>query len=354
VNVLLLTPSIGLGGGIERYVSTLEGAFHRRGIPLTRLAVTTPDEGPTLRRKLALVRGARAQLKAASSPTQVLVAHPSLLPVVALLRRLPSYAGCTVIVHGSEAWGREIPLWKVIARQSDVRVVGVSNFTAGVLVRTCRALVLTPGLSEDWFRTLATARQVASETIEIVSVFRLESWRDKGLATLLEAVRRLDDPRVHVTICGSGRVSPELQAVMDGEPRCELVIGAADADLASRLASAYVVVLASRTGTGAQATGEGFGMTLLEAQVAGTPIIAPAFGGSGDAFQPGVTGVSPTDQSAGALAAQLARLIADRDLRDRMARSAADWARTRFEPQHYAERVVEVLLGECLMTTPGR
>ena len=47
--------------------------------------------------------------------------------------------------------------------------------------------------------------------------------------------------------------------------------------------------------------GEGFGLVLLEAQAAGTPVIATAYGGSHEACIEGVTGVAPADESAEAL-----------------------------------------------------
>ena len=42
-------------------------------------------------------------------------------------------------------------------RGAGVRVVACSNFTAGALLRDCRATVLLPALSREWFDTLAAA-----------------------------------------------------------------------------------------------------------------------------------------------------------------------------------------------------
>ena len=42
-------------------------------------------------------------------------------------------------------------------RGAGVRVVACSNFTAGALMRDCRATVLLPALSQEWFKTLAAA-----------------------------------------------------------------------------------------------------------------------------------------------------------------------------------------------------
>ena len=45
--VLLLTPSRGLGGGIERYVETLEWAFAREGVDYSRVDLSNPGAPAT-------------------------------------------------------------------------------------------------------------------------------------------------------------------------------------------------------------------------------------------------------------------------------------------------------------------
>ena len=44
--VLLLSPSRGLGGGIERYVATLEWAFAAEGVECQRLDLSGPGPAP--------------------------------------------------------------------------------------------------------------------------------------------------------------------------------------------------------------------------------------------------------------------------------------------------------------------
>ena len=79
--------------------------------------------------------------------------------------------------------------------------------------------------------------------------------------------------------------------------------GLTDHDLAAQFAASDLFVLASRTRSGRRPCGEGFGLVLLEAQVAGTAVVGPAHGGSPDAYLDGVTGATPRDESAAALAA---------------------------------------------------
>jgi glycosyltransferase involved in cell wall biosynthesis len=83
---------------------------------------------------------------------------------------------------------------------------------------------------------------------------------------------------------------------------------------------------------------------LLEAQVAGTPVVGPAFGGSSDAYIENVTGVAPIDESAGALANVLNDLLEDPQRLEQMSRRATEWAREAFAPERYAQLAVAKLL----------
>jgi glycosyltransferase involved in cell wall biosynthesis len=102
--------------------------------------------------------------------------------------------------------------------------------------------------------------------------------------------------------------------------------------------------LATRTSHGRHASGEGFGLVLLEAQAAGTAVIAPAHGGSSDAYVEGVTGVAPTDETAEALARVLDELLGNPARLAWMGKRAADWARESFAPERYAQLAARRLL----------
>ena len=68
--VLLLTPSRGLGGGIERYVETLEWAFARQGVPYERIDLDRP--GPAAQARMMIQ--ARKLLRASPPPSREM--HP--------------------------------------------------------------------------------------------------------------------------------------------------------------------------------------------------------------------------------------------------------------------------------------
>jgi phosphatidylinositol alpha-1,6-mannosyltransferase len=346
-SVLLLSPSSGRGGGIERYVETLEWAFATRSVTCKRIDLDRP--GPAGHWRLLGQASAREQGE--RGPVRVVAAHRALLPVALALQRRRAVAGISVVCHGSDVWGSgPRPRWwleKHAMHGRHVRVVSVSDFTAGAVGVGCHATVLTPGLSRPWFDQLRAAAARAARPaaqLRLVTAFRLADWRDKGLPELLTAIRLLDQPEISLTICGSGAAPPPLVALTRSAPWCQVKSGLADIALADELAGADLFVLATRTRSGRSPSGEGFGLVLLEAQVAGTAVVAPASGGSRDAYLEGVTGVAPVDEGARALAGTLRDMLADRDRLARMGRAAGDWARVRYDPDLYAAQAISRLL----------
>lgn len=343
---LLLAPSRGQGGGIERYVQAIECAFASQGIDFCR--VDLHGSGPTAHARM--LAESRKQLCTGESAARLIVAHRALLPIASLISR--KHPGCAIslLCHGIEVWGewRQASrlLENYLMRRPGLRVVAVSSFTAGVLSRDCQATILPPGLSNEWFNMLqdASAAPRRNAGTHLVTAFRLADWRDKGLPELLQAVAGLRIPEVRVTVCGAGEPSVELRELVQEHSWCTLRSELSDKELAREFATADLCVLATRTRLGRRAYGEGFGLVLIEAQVAGTPVVAPAYGGSHDAFIDGVTGVAPADESAISLARTLDPLLRDRERLAQMGKCAAEWARESFSPERYAPLAVAKLL----------
>ena len=349
--VLLLTPSRGLGGGIERYVETLEWAFAQREVEYARVDLHSQDRAGRASAHVRTLVHCRSQLRASMVPTQLVVAHRALLPIASLLAREQHVRGLSVICHGTDVWGARPRLRRAfethLMRTPGVRVIAVSSFTAGALAETCPAAILPPGLSRDWFRSLIHASEgppEPGEGVELLTAFRLEGWVGKGLPQLLRAVAALGRPDIHLTVCGSGEPPPELRSLVLKHPFCRLLPNLTDDELADQLAAADLFVLATRTKGGRNPSGEGFGLVLLEAQVAGTPVVGPAAGGSADAYVDQITGVAPADETSESLARILNELLKDPSRLAQMGRRAAEWARGSFAPEHYASRVAERLL----------
>jgi phosphatidyl-myo-inositol dimannoside synthase len=344
---LLLAPSGEQGGGIERYMQTIEWALAAEGVEYRRHDLAAPGLAAHAR----LLAETRAWLAANRQPVRLIVAHRALLPVAWLLARRRPDCGISLICHGMEVWGAGPRLRRMIEsplmRRPEVRVAAVSNFTAGVLASKCRSVVLPPGVSEHWYDTLVQATNAATRTgrdVQLVTAFRLAAWRDKGLAQLLEAVEMLGRSDLRVRICGTGDPPAALLQLVERYRCCTLLRDLSDNELAHELAVADICVLATRTRCGRNAHGEGFGLVLLEAQIAGTAVVAPAHGGPQEAFVNGLTGLSPVDESASSLAAVLGDLLHEPGLVTQMGKQAGEWARETYAPEMYARRAVAALL----------
>jgi glycosyltransferase involved in cell wall biosynthesis len=91
--------------------------------------------------------------------------------------------------------------------------------------------------------------------------------------------------------------------------------------------------------------GEGFGIVLTEAALAGLTVVAPANDGSRDAILPGITGLRPADQSMDALATTLRWIANHRTESELIGRNARVWANRAFDPNAYPPKVSSLLWG---------
>jgi len=83
---------------------------------------------------------------------------------------------------------------------------------------------------------------------------------------------------------------------------------------------------------------ESFGMVALEGMACGTPVVASQVGGLAFLVQDGVTGFVVPDGDPRALSERLTRLLTEPDLRERLGRQAAQYAR-----QYAWENIVDRL-----------
>jgi glycosyltransferase involved in cell wall biosynthesis len=103
-----------------------------------------------------------------------------------------------------------------------------------------------------------------------------EIVRHKRLEVALEAARRARAP---IRVAGSG---PDQMALMEAYPEAEFLGRVSDEDLAGLYASARALIVPST---------EEFGITAVEAQAAGRPVIAAAAGGALETVLNGSTGL---------------------------------------------------------------
>ncbi len=165
----------------------------------------------------------------------------------------------------------------------------------------------------------------------------------KGLAVLLAALIELP-PDVRVWVASDGPETARLKARSAGDPRIEWLGRLSDAEKAARLRGASVFCAPSLGG-------ESFGVVLLEAMAAGTPIVASDLPGYRNVARPHEDAVLVPPGDAGELAAALRRVLRDDALAARL-RAAGEARAATFS----MDRLAELYLGfyERVRASTGR
>jgi glycosyltransferase involved in cell wall biosynthesis len=146
------------------------------------------------------------------------------------------------------------------------------------------SVVVHPPVETERFRlgSPGTSLLVVSEVV-----------RHKRVHVALEGARRAGLP---IQVVGTG---PDLAALSQAYPEAEFLGRMSDADLVGLYADAFAVVVPSR---------EEFGITAVEAQAAGRPVVAAAAGGALETVVDGETGCLATLDDADSFAAAMRRV----------------------------------------------
>lgn len=348
--VVVVTPSAGLGGGIERYATTMVHALESHDVNVVVHSLAAPGRPATMSRKCAFALRIWVSCLMASEDFHLVLAHPDLLPAALTARLAPRCRTVSVICHGTDIWQGSNMTARALLRLLRARVFGVSGFSAGAVLGWAPAGVLPPGLDPAWFNTLhdasvAWSGQYNAGQLSILTTFRLSQWESKGLPEIIEALQSLQSTtKVTLQIAGQGSPSPRMRALLRPLDWVTIHQDLTDRELARLYAEADLFVLATRLRTKPPASGEGFGLVLAEAQVAGTPVIAPARGGSWDAFWPGVTGLAPVGETAADLADAVRTLLDDPEVLKQMGESCRTWASENYDPVRHAALTYQALI----------
>jgi phosphatidyl-myo-inositol alpha-mannosyltransferase len=166
----------------------------------------------------------------------------------------------------------------------------------------------------------------------------------KGLDVLIEALPMLPD-HARVWVASDGPDTDRLKAAADGDPRVEWLGRIDEEEKMRRLRGAHVLCAPSLRG-------ESFGMILLEAMAAETPIVASDLPGYRNVVgdeEPGALLVPPGD--AAALGAALRRVLEDAVLA--AGRAAAGAARaSQFSMDSLAEHYVDLYRSAIARAAP--
>ncbi len=177
--------------------------------------------------------------------------------------------------------------------------------------------VVTNGLDHGLYRP---DPGVSPDPDRVVFVGRIEHY--KGVDVLLSAwpeVRRTR-PAARLSILGAGSALERMRRRVTDEriAGVEFAGFVDDAVKVDAMRRARVVVQPSRK--------EGWGLTVLEANACGTPVVAADVPGLRDSVRDGETGLLVPSADPGALAQAILRVTGDDGLRARLAAGALEWS----------------------------
>lgn len=155
----------------------------------------------------------------------------------------------------------------------------------------------------------------------------------KGLAVLLDALDRLP-PGARVWVASDGPQTSELQARTAGDERVEWLGRISDAERSRRLRGADVFCAPSLHG-------ESFGVVLLEAMAAGTPIVATNIPGYARVARPNREALLVAPGDAAALGDALHRVLTDTGCATALAEAGSRRAEE-LSMDHLAERYLGI------------
>jgi D-inositol-3-phosphate glycosyltransferase len=208
--------------------------------------------------------------------------------------------------------------------------------------------VVHPGVDLSVFAARAGARSrlgLAEDAVVLMFAGRIQPLKAPDVLLRAVALMLEQDPALRSRLVvpvvggpsGSGLEHPEsmaeLAASLGITDVVRFVPPVAQADLADWYAAATLVCVPSYN--------ESFGLVAVEAQAAGTPVVAAAVGGLTTVVRDGRSGYLVEGHDPADYAAVMRRVVDAPALRDQLARGALDQAR-RFTWDATAERTVEV------------
>ncbi len=330
-------------GGVQSHIRALAAALRGRdhdviiiapsageppkedGVVHVGHAVGIPANGSVAPLAFGPLVAARVRRAMESFRPDVLHLHEPLIPSVSLLTlwaagSIPCVGTFHAAATSSAGYGLARPVLDRAARRLTVRTA-VSESARELATRYFPgSYLLTPnGVDVERFDTAEPLRLGPDK--KILFFGRIE--RRKGLEVLIQAMTRLRDLHTTVVVGGTGPEEKHCRRLAGGLQIETRFLGRVPEEDVPRLYRSVDVYCAPGLG------GESFGIVLLEAMAAGTPVVCSDLPGFRDATGDAAALVSPGD--AGALADALRRVLntdADDLARKGANRSRAfDWKR---------------------------
>jgi glycosyltransferase involved in cell wall biosynthesis len=280
----------------------------------------------------------------------VVVEHLCKLPHLS-----PQYAAAPVVAVCHHLFGRAAFLqvaWPIAATVWSVERLIPHAYRRALFVAVSQSTkddLVARGIAAERIRIVHNGIAVpelpppslAERRRRVVYLGRLEPYKrvDVMLRAVARVVARFPDLEIRVIGRGQSRAALEEIARDVGlAERTQFVGFVSDGERDRLLAGARVCVCPS--------VKEGWGLTVIESNALGVPVVATDAPGLRDAVRDGETGFLAPDGDVAAFADRIGRLLADDALAARMSAAAAEWSR-RFTWDAAADAMERVLDEAC-------
>ena len=167
-------------------------------------------------------------------------------------------------------------------------------------------------------------RELGYTDSDVIVAFLGQLIRVKGLEMFIDVATRVVDPHARFIVAGALRntqgayTEDEVKELVGRDPRIRYL--GFRTDVENLYATSDVVVMPSQWD-------EPCAMVLFEAAAAGKPVVATATGGTAEILRDGETGYLVERHDLEGMTARVARLVQDRELRNRLGEAASQLAR---------------------------
>ena len=263
------------------------------------------------------------------------------------------------LTHGHEVWWSRLwPFTIAIARigRAVDALTYLGEFTGGEISKAldsnsaAKLVRIAPGIDTEHFTSRSDAKELreslglGSKKV-IVSVGRLvhRKGQDVLIESMPEIIKTIDD--VHLLLIGEGPYKQELEKRIKNlglANRVTFVGRVQYADLPRYICVGDVFAMPSRSRLAGLEV-EGLGIVYLEASACGLPVIGGISGGAPDAVLQGETGFSVDGRSAHEVAEAIVRVLADKELAQRLGARGRQWIIEQWQWRVWSERFNQLL-----------
>jgi phosphatidylinositol alpha-mannosyltransferase len=361
VRIGLVCPySLDVPGGVQNHVKDLAEALLGLGHEVSVLApgdhdaplpsyvvtaggaVPVPYNGSVARLSFGPVAAARTRRWLREGHFDVIHLHEPAAPSLSLLALWATDGPVVATFHTSNVRSRAMSASASILRPSLEKItarIAVSEYARSTLVQHIggEPVVIPNGVYVDRFATATVREDWRGRGPTLAFVGRIDEPR-KGLAVLLAAFPEIASahPGARLLVVGGGALDSAVRRRIPPEHAADVVFlgRASEEEKASALRTADLYV-APNTG------GESFGVVLIEAMAAGTPVLASDLPAFRKVLGEGAYGTSFRNEDAADLARHAVALLGDAERREEL-RAAASQAVRRYDWSAVAARIVQV------------